>query len=140
MDPAHMRGQFHNISRGDFLKGRQEDAHEYIKKLMDPHERHSKDAETREIKQIFKGKVVSKVCCQQCDRTSESTEQYMDVSLEIGEGITTIKEALAAYTKTEHLEGDNEYWCEDCGRKRQATKTVTAAGTAKSDDTAFETV
>ena len=46
-----------------------------------------------------------------CLGKSEQSERIMDLTVEIDGDIGTLEEALAQFTATEILDGENKYWC-----------------------------
>ncbi|KAK4052126.1 hypothetical protein OIV83_002420 [Microbotryomycetes sp. JL201] len=115
--------------------GRQEDAHEVLRFLIDNMQlselygRNSKMPqqikESNFVHQIFGGRVRSRVMCQNCHQPSDTFDSILDLSLDLSRRTTTIKDALALYTKPDQLKGANKYKCEKCKKLVNAEKRFT---------------
>ncbi|KAJ2822924.1 hypothetical protein FBU31_004446, partial [Coemansia sp. 'formosensis'] len=114
--------------------GRQEDAHEFLRLLVDAFQRsllHGIDPkidrriqETTLAHQIFGGYLQSQVKCSRCNHESNTFEPLLDLSLDIQAG-NTIAKALRSFTRPEMLTKDNRYKCEKCSKLVDATKQMT---------------
>ncbi|XP_076459651.1 uncharacterized protein LOC143292880 [Babylonia areolata] len=113
-----------------FRYGRQEDAHEFIRLLMDGLQKACLDGhkkldrlskETTVIHQIFGGFLRSQVQCLKCSARSNTYEPFMDLSLNLKD-VTTVEAALAKFVKPETLDAANAYACERCRQKTPARK------------------
>ncbi|KAJ2492284.1 hypothetical protein IWW37_001596 [Coemansia sp. RSA 2050] len=114
--------------------GRQEDAHEFLRLLVDAFQRsllHGIDPkidrriqETTLAHQIFGGYLQSQVKCSRCSHESNTFEPLLDLSLDIQAG-NTIAKALRSFTRPEMLTRDNRYKCEKCSKLVEATKQMT---------------
>ncbi|KAL8587837.1 hypothetical protein ACOMHN_021055 [Nucella lapillus] len=113
-----------------FRHGRQEDAHEFLRLLMDSMQKACLDGhkkldklsrETTVIHQIFGGFLQSQVQCLKCSARSNTYEPFLDLSLNLKD-VTTVEGALAKFVKPDTLEAANAYDCERCGKKRPAKK------------------
>ncbi|KAG0501975.1 hypothetical protein HPP92_002047 [Vanilla planifolia] len=120
----------------NFSQGREEDAHEFLRHAIDAMQSaclkeagasacRESNAETTLIQLIFGGYLNSKVKCMRCRGKSEQRERMMDLSVEIHGDIGTLEEALARFTATEILEGENKYKCGRCNSYEQAKKQLT---------------
>eukprot|EP00123_Amoebidium_parasiticum_P011836 comp20930_c1_seq1/m.27948 comp20930_c1_seq1/g.27948 ORF comp20930_c1_seq1/g.27948 comp20930_c1_seq1/m.27948 type:complete len:586 (-) comp20930_c1_seq1:87-1844(-) len=115
-----------------FRKGRQEDAHEFLRYFMDAMQKSCLEGmdkkmdiriqETTLIHQMFGGYLCSSVTCTECGYASKTYEAALDMSLEIARGAQTVEEALKKFTAKEKLDGNNKYKCEKCQRKVLAVK------------------
>lgn len=106
-----------------FRKGRQEDAHELARCLLDAmHKKcvelvkpkispNSARGETSFVWKVFGGKLRSRVNCKTCGRNSETFDPFLDLSLEVGRAKSVLG-AFKLFTHTEILDGDNKYKCE----------------------------
>ena len=106
-----------------FRKGRQEDAHEFVRCLLDAmHKRcvdfvrpklkpNSPRSETTFLWKVFGGKLRSQVNCKTCGRNSETFDSFLDLSLDVVR-CKSVLGAFKAFTVTEVLDGDNKYKCE----------------------------
>jgi ubiquitin carboxyl-terminal hydrolase 36/42 len=120
-----------NISHWDIdiakhlRRGRQEDAHEFLRYLIDACQKTCLDplspkerlnhalAETSWVHKIFGGKTRSRVKCRRCGHGSDTFEACLDLSLDL-RGCTTVDQALQAFVREEDLggEGKDRYKCE----------------------------
>ncbi|XP_058097015.1 ubiquitin carboxyl-terminal hydrolase 17-like [Magnolia sinica] len=116
--------------------GREEDAHEFLRYAIDTMQSVClKEAgvnatdplagETTLIQLIFGGYLRSKIRCMKCQGKSEKHERMMDLTVEIHGDIGTLEEALAQFTATEILDGDNKYHCSRCKSYEKAKKKLT---------------
>lgn len=116
-----------------FTPGRQADAHEFIRFLLDDMNRtllglpRGKLCNDRQremntlIHQVFGGCYESKVLCQNCGSSSDTVEPFLDVSLDL-EGVSSVDKALKAFITPERLFGRNRYFCSNCKQKTDASK------------------
>ncbi|GJD10437.1 Ubiquitin carboxyl-terminal hydrolase 36 [Galdieria sulphuraria] len=117
----------------NFTPGRQADAHEYIRFLLDDMNRillgiprgklcHDRQQEMHTlVHEIFGGCYESKVSCQNCGSSSDTVEPFLDVSLDL-EGVSTLAKALKGFTTPERLFGPNRYFCSQCKQRTDASK------------------
>eukprot|EP00793_Prasinoderma_coloniale_P003853 PRCOL_00003230-RA len=130
------------VQRGTFVRGRQEDAHEALRALLEGmqracvrEERAARGVSERVVsgadlikermsvpRQVFGGEVRSRVHCQVCGANSDTFEPFLDLSLEAR--YSSLEEALAAHTRAETLSGSNAYWCDRCRALVSAHKSV----------------
>lgn len=61
------------------------------------------------------------MCMQGCPHSSERLEECVVVSLEVKRR-NSVEEALQSYVKGEMLDGDNQYMCGTCNKKRDTLK------------------
>ncbi|KAL6993193.1 ubiquitinyl hydrolase 1 [Sarracenia purpurea var. burkii] len=73
----------------------------------------------------FGGYLRSKIKCMKCSRKSERSERIMDLTVEIDGEIGTLEDALAQFTATEILDGENKYRCSRCRSYERAKKKLT---------------
>ncbi|XP_043712601.1 ubiquitin carboxyl-terminal hydrolase 16-like isoform X2 [Telopea speciosissima] len=135
LSPIGILSQIQSI--GSHLgRGREEDAHEFLRYAIDTMQSVClKEAgvnvvdqmaeETTLVGLIFGGYLRSKIKCLKCQGKSERHERMMDLTVEIQGDIGTLEEALAQFTATETLDGDNKYHCGRCKSYEKAKKKLT---------------
>ncbi|KAJ1671151.1 hypothetical protein EV182_007792, partial [Spiromyces aspiralis] len=114
--------------------GRQEDAHEFIRYLIEGMQRnvlHGQDPkidtrvqETTSLYQIFGGYLQSQVVCSQCNHSSNTFDPCLDISLDIHRS-STLEKALSRFVKPDLLLKANRYRCEKCNKLVDASKRMT---------------
>jgi ubiquitin carboxyl-terminal hydrolase 36/42 len=98
-----------------FRPMRQEDAHEYLRKLIDcMHEeilksygvktQDGKIAETTFIFRIFGGLLRNELLCSKCHYSSKTFNSFLDLSLEITKGVTSLSSAIKAFTQVSYCQ------------------------------------
>lgn len=124
-----------------FRHGRQEDAHELARFIIEAMQRCAlrsslnngksnetkmdfKVQETTVINKIFGGYFRSQVVCGLCGHKSNTYDPFLDLSLEIDHA-RSISRALRSFTQVEVLDAKNKYKCERCGKHVQAGKQLT---------------
>ncbi|XP_052616119.1 ubiquitin carboxyl-terminal hydrolase 17-like protein B [Peromyscus californicus insignis] len=122
-----------------FHKDKQEDAHEFLMFTLNAmHEsclRGSKHSEAPSedsslIHEIFGGSCRSQIKCLSCQGTSDSVNQFLDISLDIN-AVQSVNQALEDLVKPEELCGENAYHCDHCQEKMPASKTLTIETASK---------
>ena len=104
---------------------RQEDAHEYLRQLLDcMHEEilkahnlkvsDGKIAETTFISRVFGGYLCNTLTCPRCKFVSRTYNHFQDISLDLKIGINSVDSALKYFTQPEQLSKGNEWKCEKC--------------------------
>ncbi|XP_061182057.1 ubiquitin carboxyl-terminal hydrolase 36-like isoform X1 [Saccostrea echinata] len=110
--------------------GRQEDAHEFLRYVVDSMQRstlngHTKldkfSKETTVVNQIFGGYLRSQVQCLRCKEKSNTYDPFMDISLDI-KTVPSLEKAFEKYVQPEKLDCDNAYMCNRCKQKVPALK------------------
>lgn len=116
----------------NLIPGRQEDAHEFLRYLVEAMEKaylsrfknnsdfDSKVKETTPLNQILGGYLRSAVRCLKCGHVSTTFQHFQDLLLDIRRA-QTLDEALELYFSREKLD-DESYQCESCQKKVPATK------------------
>ncbi|KAJ3295903.1 Ubiquitin carboxyl-terminal hydrolase 42 [Rhizoclosmatium sp. JEL0117] len=130
--PKSIVGRLKSIAK-HFRVGRQEDAHEFLRYFIDSLQNSClvgfekldhKQKETTVIHQVFGGYTQSRILCTVCKEPSCTIEPCLDISLEV-KNCGSVEKALARFTKTESLTGDNKYRCSKCKTLVDATKQMT---------------
>uniref|UniRef100_A0A7N0U042 Ubiquitin carboxyl-terminal hydrolase n=1 Tax=Kalanchoe fedtschenkoi TaxID=63787 RepID=A0A7N0U042_KALFE len=104
----------------DFVRYRQEDAHEFLQCLLDKLEKYpmcsldlfSVTPSDNLVKQVFGGSLISMLRCSECNHISCTPEDLIDFSLEI-DNVDTLEGALESFTKLEKIE-DIKLMCDGC--------------------------
>ncbi|GMP53311.1 hypothetical protein CsSME_00018802 [Camellia sinensis var. sinensis] len=122
-----------------FRFGRQEDAHEFLRYVIDAcHNtclRLKKLQQRRKggggddegfgggtvVKEIFGGALQSQVKCLNCGAESNKVDEIMDISLDVLHS-TSLKESMQKFFQAEVLDGNNKYKCENCKKLVTARK------------------
>uniref|UniRef100_A0A1J3D4T6 Ubiquitin carboxyl-terminal hydrolase n=1 Tax=Noccaea caerulescens TaxID=107243 RepID=A0A1J3D4T6_NOCCA len=116
-----------------FKYGRQEDAHEFLRYVIDACHNTSlrlkklrmKGVEPLNgntvVKEIFGGALQSQVKCLSCGAESNKADEIMDISLEILHS-SSVKESMQKFFQPEILDGNNKYRCGSCKKLVTARK------------------
>ncbi|KAK9075456.1 hypothetical protein SSX86_003779 [Deinandra increscens subsp. villosa] len=124
-----------------FRLGRQEDAHEFLRYVIDACHttclRLKKLQQQRRkfisngggdgfngssvVKEIFGGALQSQVKCLACGNESNKVDEIMDISIDIL-NCNSLKEAFENFFQPETLDGNNKYKCESCKKLVEARK------------------
>ncbi|CAN8002554.1 unnamed protein product [Ixodes hexagonus] len=119
-----------------FQFGQQEDAHEFLRYVVDNlwkaalanHEGGPKldpaSKETTVVNEIFGGYHRSQVTCMKCKETSNTYDHFMDLILDI-KNASSLEKALEKFVEPELLQNDNAYKCPRCNVKVEAQKRFT---------------
>ncbi|XP_024182286.1 ubiquitin carboxyl-terminal hydrolase 17 isoform X2 [Rosa chinensis] len=133
LSPIRILSRIHKI--GSHLgHGKEEDAHEFLRYAVDTMQSVClKEAgaigplaeQTTLVGMTFGGHLRSKIKCMKCLGKTEQFERMMDLTVEIDGAIGTLEEALAQFTATETLDGDNRFHCNRCKSYEKARKKLT---------------
>ncbi|KAL2472764.1 Ubiquitin carboxyl-terminal hydrolase 25 [Forsythia ovata] len=125
-----------------FRVGRQEDAHEFLRYVIDAchstclrlkklqQQRRKGGVENggncngsgnTVVKEIFGGALQSQVKCLSCGAESNKVDDIMDISLDVLQS-GSLKEALQRFFQPEVLDGNNKYKCDNCKKLVSARK------------------
>ncbi|KAE8710514.1 Ubiquitin carboxyl-terminal hydrolase 26 [Hibiscus syriacus] len=110
--------------------GVQQDSHEFLTLLFSLLERclsDSKIPKARTIVQdLFRGSVSHVTTCSKCGKDSEASskmEDFYELELNV-KGLKTLDESLTDYLSVEELHGDNQYFCESCNSRVDASRSI----------------
>ncbi|XP_038690735.1 ubiquitin carboxyl-terminal hydrolase 25 isoform X2 [Tripterygium wilfordii] len=120
-----------------FRGGRQEDAHEFLRYVIDAcHntclrlkklcrkgvvENGNGSGSTTIVKEIFGGTLQSQLKCLSCGNESNKVDEIMDISLDVLHS-NSLKDAMQKFFQPEILDGSNKYKCENCKKLVAAKK------------------
>ena len=112
-----------------FRRGRQEDAHEFLRALLDAAEPgfaplEAPSSKANPVSAIFGGRASSTLCCPKCGYKSATEEPFLDLSLEPK---PSLARALDAFTAPEKLDAKNAWRCGGCSEPVRATKRLGVA-------------
>ncbi|KAM1224734.1 hypothetical protein ACFX1S_043812 [Malus domestica] len=110
--------------------GVQQDSHEFLTLLLSLLERclsNSKVSRAKSIVQdLFRGSVSHVTRCSQCGKDSEASsnmEDFYELELNV-KGLKSLGESLDDYLSVEELHGENQYFCESCKSRVDATRSI----------------
>ena len=83
----------------------------------------SRDEGRRSIATLLEGKEVYLTTCNKCKSQRRRSQAFRNLDLNI-EGYKSVDQALHAYFTPEMLTGDNQYQCDTCGGKQDATRNI----------------
>ncbi|TYZ67037.1 hypothetical protein PybrP1_008591 [[Pythium] brassicae (nom. inval.)] len=132
LQPKEIVMNVRHVSKS-FRIGRQEDAHEFFRLLLDAMQRaclrkaHIKAethpaAATTLVHRVFGGTLRNTLKCAKCAFVSERFDDFLDLSLEVNHGITSVKSALQHFTAVETLDDSNAWKCARCKQPSRAEK------------------
>lgn len=110
--------------------GVQQDSHEFLTLLLSLLEQflsHSKIPQAKTVVQdLFRGSLSHVTQCSMCGKDSEASgklEDFYELELNV-KGLNTLDESLDDYLSTENLQGENQYFCESCKVRTDATRCI----------------
>ncbi|KAI3451487.1 hypothetical protein Pfo_008152 [Paulownia fortunei] len=110
--------------------GVQQDSHEFLTLLFSLLEQclsQSKVPKARTIVQdLFRGGVSHVTRCSKCGNESEASskiEDFYELELNV-KGLKSLDESLDDYLSIEELQGDNQYYCDACATRADATRSI----------------
>ncbi|XP_060555692.1 ubiquitin carboxyl-terminal hydrolase 24-like isoform X1 [Ruditapes philippinarum] len=99
----------------------QQDAFDFFQALIDQIDEQLKKSGKEEIfKKKFQGIFTDQKICKDCPHRYEREETFTALNLTVKNA--TLQDSLDQFVKGELLEGDNAYYCEKCGEKRNTIK------------------
>lgn len=135
LQPKEVVMNIRHLSKS-FRIGRQEDSHEFFRLLLDSMQRSClrranikqethPAAPTTFVNRMFRGRLRNSLKCAKCQFVSERFDDFLDLSLEINNGIKSLKGALKHFTATETLDDRNAWKCTSCRQLNRAEKGMT---------------
>lgn len=132
LQPKEIVMNVRHVSKS-FRIGRQEDAHEFFRLLLDAMTRaslrkvHIKTethpaATTTLVHRVFGGRLRNTLKCAKCAFVSERFDDFLDLSLEVNHGIKSVGGALRHFTAVETLDDSNAWKCASCKQPSRAEK------------------
>lgn len=106
----------------------QHDVQEFCRVLFDAIEKSVQGTpEENMIKKLYEGKMIDYVRCAKCNQESKRRDTFLDLSLTVKSKFDniynhSIEKALYSFTKSEVLDGANQYFCTTCESKQDAAK------------------
>lgn len=106
----------------------QHDIQELCRVMFDALEHKFKNTEQSDlISRLYEGKMMDYVRCLECRTDKAREDTFLDIPLPVRPfgsqtAYASIEEALKAFVAPETLDGNNQYWCEKCGKKCDAHK------------------
>lgn len=84
-------------------------------------------AQEKMISSLYEGTMVDYVRCQTCGYESQREDKFMDLSLTVRNDFDkvyneSVEKAIENYCNEEQLTGGNQYFCQQCNAKRDASK------------------
>eukprot|EP01113_Clastostelium_recurvatum_P029696 TRINITY_DN3587_c0_g2_i1.p1 TRINITY_DN3587_c0_g2~~TRINITY_DN3587_c0_g2_i1.p1 ORF type:complete len:1301 (-),score=293.12 TRINITY_DN3587_c0_g2_i1:7-3909(-) len=114
-----------NVTRAS--SGEQQDVQEYYKMLSTYLEELWREADSPTLAnfmpQSFYGDCAYITTCKGCGRESRNMSSFSELELAI-KGSKSIEESLAKYIQKEELDGENQYFCQGCNQKQDATRAM----------------
>ncbi|XP_052274227.1 ubiquitin carboxyl-terminal hydrolase 24-like isoform X2 [Dreissena polymorpha] len=99
----------------------QQDAFDFFQALIDQIDEQLKKSKKEEVfKKKFQGIFTDQKICKDCPHRYEREEMFTALNLTVKNA--TLQDSLDQFVKGELLEGDNAYYCEKCGEKRNTIK------------------
>ncbi|KAI9592797.1 hypothetical protein BDF19DRAFT_387976, partial [Syncephalis fuscata] len=131
--PGRIVGRLRAIAKHMRL-GRQEDAHEFLRYLVDAMQTSclvdyesnidQRLKETTMVYRVFGGYLRSQVHCLDCDHRSNTYDPLLDLSVDLA-GVDSVEKALRRFTRPEKLTRENRYRCDSCRQMVEARKRFT---------------
>jgi ubiquitin carboxyl-terminal hydrolase 36/42 len=115
----------------------QEDSHEFLRCMLErlghvsakaagvPERCRDRRDETTPFHALFGGYFRNQVRCTECGFASNTFDAFQDLSLEVGNGINTVPQALRHFASVETLDVHNQWKCPACRKAVCARKQMT---------------
>ncbi|KAL0343137.1 UNVERIFIED_CONTAM: Ubiquitin carboxyl-terminal hydrolase 26 [Sesamum angustifolium] len=110
--------------------GVQQDSHEFLTLLFSLLERCLSQSEVPKartiVQDLFRGGVSHVTRCSKCGNESEASskiEDFYELELNV-KGLKSLDESLDDYLSIEELQGDNQYYCDACATRVDATRSI----------------
>ncbi|KAJ8367378.1 hypothetical protein AAFF_G00320470 [Aldrovandia affinis] len=108
--------------------GQQQDAQEFSKLFLslleDTLSKQENPSLHNVIQQQFCGQFAYVTMCNQCGHASSLPSRFYELELNL-QGHKQLTDCVTEFLKEEKLEGDNQYFCESCQSKQNATRRIT---------------
>ncbi|XP_038078430.1 ubiquitin carboxyl-terminal hydrolase 48-like [Patiria miniata] len=105
----------------------QQDAQEFSKLFISLLEETLSQQTNPDVRNIiqhqFCGQYAYVTRCNNCGHSSERPSKFYELDLNI-KGHRELSESLGEFLQDEHLEGANQYFCDTCGSKQNATRRI----------------
>eukprot|EP00975_Prorocentrum_lima_P020285 4269112-Prorocentrum_lima.AAC.1 len=101
----------------------QQDAQEFNILFLAKLERVFKRRSIEALSHLFSGRQAYVTECQSCRKLSCREETMDKIEINV-QGCSSVADAIDAYCATELLHGDNQYFCEGCKAKRDASRSI----------------
>ncbi|XP_046553615.1 LOW QUALITY PROTEIN: ubiquitin carboxyl-terminal hydrolase 48-like [Haliotis rubra] len=107
--------------------GQQQDAQEFSKLFLslleDAMSAQAAHGSSNIVQQQFRGEYCYVTRCKNCGNESRTGSMFYELDLNI-KGHKLLKECIEDFLKEEKLEGENQYMCESCESKQNATRAI----------------
>ncbi|KAJ5075636.1 ubiquitin carboxyl-terminal hydrolase faf-x-related [Anaeramoeba ignava] len=122
IDPIQFCRSFKDFDGNPINLGRQQDANEFLNMLFERIESSlGQMGDPQLLKEVFGGKLIHQVICHEKSHRSEREEPFFTISLQVN-GKRTLEESLQLFIEGDILNGDNQYFCNNCNKKVDALK------------------
>lgn len=102
----------------------QHDAHELNQILLDAIEKSLKDTRKSDLANVvYEGHLVRRTFCLDCEYCSTREESFLNCLVDV-EGIPDLYKSFEQSIKPDYLVADNKYYCEKCGKKSDAKRSM----------------
>ena len=75
------------------------------------------------IENIFQGMLATSITCNNCNARTENHEPFFELPIDLNTNFS-LRSSINFMEKTEIMEGDNKYYCDNCGNMVEAEKLV----------------